>query len=266
MNNRKWLDLFSTDLSIKYNSEQTRIIYHSGVKKFLERFSDYREPKEIPTQEIKEWLLEANTINTRKHRLCSIRAFYAMTVKMPKKVTSIPYPKKAKTIPRIIDKDYLIDCIQKISNLKHKAIIQIAFSTGMRVSEVINLKIVDIDSSRMLINIRGAKGNKDRIVRLTDSTLNLLRDYYRKFKPKTFMFNGQFSLKYSSTSCNNIVKKYLGKKYHFHELRHASLTSMIDCGTDVSIVQKIAGHNSVKTTMGYLHVSKRMINQVHSPI
>lgn len=266
MNNRKWLDLFSIDLKIKYNSEQTRTIYYSGVKKFLEYFSNEREPKEIPNGKIKEWLLEAKTINTRKHRLCSVRAFYSMTVKMPKKVSSIPYPKKVKSLPRIIDKDFLIEKIEAITNKKHRAIIQLAFSTGMRVSEVINLKIVDIDSDRMIIHIRNAKGAKDRIVRLSDSTLNVLRDYFKEFKPTIYLFNGQFSDKYSSTSCNKIVKKYISDKSHFHELRHACLTSMIDCGTDVSIVQKIAGHNSLNTTMGYLHVSKRMIQNVHTPM
>ena len=266
MNNRKWLDLFSRDLKIKYNSEQTRKIYYSGVKKFLEYFHNEREPKEIPNGKIKDWLLQAQTINTRKHRLCSIRSFYSMTVKMPKKIVSIPYPKKIKSIPLIIDKNFLINKIESITNKKHRAIIQLSFSTAMRVSEVINLKIDDVDSKRMIIHIRNAKGAKDRIVKLTESTLNVLRDYFKQERPKVYLFNGQSSQKYSATSCNKIVKKYLGDRYHFHSLRHAGLTSMIDCGTDVSIVQKIAGHNSIKTTMGYLHISKQMIDHVHAPI
>lgn len=175
-------------------------------------------------------------------------------------------PRKEKRIPRIIDKDFLIRKIKAITNKKHRAIIQLAFSTGMRVSEVINLKIKDIDSDRMVIRIHNAKGNKDRIVKLTEQTLEVLRSYFREHQPITYLFNGQFGGKYSSGSCNKIVKKYLGDDYHFHLLRHASLTSMIDCGTDVSIVQKIAGHNSLKTTSGYLHVSKRMINKVYAPI
>lgn len=266
MNNRKWLDLFSRDLKIKYNSEQTRTIYYSGVKKFLEYFQDEREPKEIPNSKIKDWLLEAKTINTRKHRLCSIRTFYSVTVNMPKKVSRIPYPRKVKSIPRIIDKNFLIQKIEAIENKKHRAIIQLAFSTGMRVSEVINLKILDIDSKRMVIHIKNAKGNKDRIVKLSESTLSVLRAYFKEFKPHTYLFNGQSKLRYSTTSCNKIVKKYLGDNYHFHLLRHASLTSMIDCGTDVSIVQKIAGHENLSTTSGYIHVSKKLINSVNTPM
>jgi site-specific recombinase XerD len=266
MNNRKWLDLFSTDLRLKYNSEQTRKIYYSGVKSFLDRFSDYREPKEIPNNAIKEWLLEAKTTNTRKHRLCSVRAFYSMTVGMPKKVTSIPYPKKIKSHPLIIDQSILIQKINDIKNIKHQAIIQLAFSTGMRVSEVINVKIKDIDSVRMVINVRQAKGAKDRIVKLTESTLRLLRKYFKEYRPVEYLFNGQFSRQYSSSSCRNIVKKYIGNEFKFHTLRHAALTSMIENGTDVSVVQKVAGHNQLSTTAGYLHLTKNTIQNVHAPI
>ena len=136
----------------------------------------------------------------------------------------------------------------------------------MRVSEVINLKIEDIDSKRMIINIRKAKGNKDRIVKLTESTLSLLREYYKEFRPKVRLFNGQTKEKYSQTSCNKIVKKYLGDKFYFHKLRHSSLTSMIECGTDVSVVQRIAGHNQLSTTAGYLHITKNTMSSVQAPI
>ena len=189
MNIRKWLDLFSTDLELKYNSEQTIQTYYSGAKKFLEFFSDFSEPKEIPNKEIKSWLLEAKTINTRKHRICSIRAFYSMTVKMPKKVTSIPYPKKVKSQPMVIDQKVLINKITSIENLKHRAIIQLAFSTGMRVSEILNLRIMDVDSDRMVIRVIEAKGKKDRIVRLTESTLEILRSYFLNHRNICSVFN-----------------------------------------------------------------------------
>jgi len=266
MNIRKWLNEFSRDLKLKYNSEQTRKIYFSGAKSFLEHFKHEKEPKEISNSEIKEWFLEAKTINTRKHRVCSVRAFYKMTVKMPKKITSIPYPKKVKTQPLIIDQKVLIEKIKSIQNLKHRAIIQLTFSTGMRISEIVNLRIEDIDSGRMTINIRQAKGNKDRIVKLTDGCLTLLRDYYRKYRPVGNLFNGQTGKSYSTSSCRRIVKKHIGEKYKFHTLRHASLTSMIDNGTDVSVVQKIAGHNQLSTTAGYLHLSTKTINNVHAPM
>jgi integrase len=113
---------------------------------------------------------------------------------MPKKINKIPYPKSEKKLPQVIDKDFIIERIGKIGNLKHKSVITLAFSTGMRVSEVCNLKITDIDSKRMTINIRNAKGKKDRIVPLSNFVLNLLREYYKVYKPKEYLFNGQFQI------------------------------------------------------------------------
>lgn len=266
MNNRKWEDLFSTDLKSKYNSNATISNYYSCIKKFLEYFSKYREPKEIPTQEIKEYLLKFNTINTRKHNLCAINSFYKLTVGMPSKIGKIPYPHSEKRLPKVIDKDFLLDRISKIENKKHKAIICLAFSTGMRVSEIVNLKISDIDSERSLINIIKGKGRKDRIVPLSENVRLILREYYIEYKPNVYLFNGQFKPQYSSKSCNEIVKKYLGKGYHFHTLRHSSFTALLESGTDLRIIQSIAGHSSSKTTEIYTHVSKNLLSKVQLPI
>jgi site-specific recombinase XerD len=142
----------------------------------------------------------------------------------------------------------------------------LGYSCGLRVSEVINLKLEDIDSKRMLINIRNAKGGKDRIVKLSDTLLITLRAYFVAYKPKEYLFNGQFDNQYSTTSCNKIVKKYLGKKYHFHTLRHSSATTMLENGTDLSLIQKILGHNNIKTTMIYTHISQQLIQNVNTPI
>lgn len=175
-------------------------------------------------------------------------------------------PRNEKRLPQIIDKNKLLNNILKINNLKHKAIISLGYSVGLRVSEVINLKIEDIDSKRMIINIKQAKGKKDRIVPLSKNILELLRNYYKEFKPKEYLFNGQKSLQYSSGSCNQIVKKYLGKDYHFHLLRHSCFTHLIENGTDCRIIQKIAGHSNIKTTEGYMQVSTNVLSKVNLPI
>jgi len=171
-------------------------------------------------------------------------------------------PRKESKIPVIIDKEFLIDKISKITNLKHKAIITIGYSVGLRVSEVVNLKISDIDSNRMVITVCQAKGKKDRIVPLTENTLSLLRQYYKQHKPKKYLFNGQKSLKYTSGSCNKIVKKYLGNKYHFHLLRHSCFTNLTDEGVDLRVIQKLAGHKNSKTTEIYTHVSTQILNKL----
>lgn len=263
MDCRKWENQYSTDCISKYNSFSTQENYISCVRRFLKHFSKYRGPKEIPTQEIKEYLLSFNTVNTRKHNICAIKSFYQLSVGMTKKINKIPYPKSEKKLPRVIDKDVIIERINKIENLKHKSIITLGFSTGMRVSEVCNLKITDIDSKKMLIHIKNAKGRKDRIVPLSDFVLKLLREYYKEYKPNEYLFNGQFDLKYSHRSCNEIVKKYLGEEYHFHTLRHSSFTSLLESGTDLSIIQKIAGHSNIKTTLIYTHVSNQLLSKIN---
>ena len=136
----------------------------------------------------------------------------------------------------------------------------------MRVSEVCNLKIADIDSKRMIINIMQAKGKKDRIVPLSETILNILRAYYAEYKPKEYLFNGMSSLQYSHRSCNNIVKHYIGKDYHFHLLRHSSFTSLLESGVDLRLIQKMAGHSSSKTTERYTHVSTATLQKIALPI
>ena len=136
----------------------------------------------------------------------------------------------------------------------------------MRVSEIINLKLTNIDSKRMIIHIENAKGKKDRIVPLSKQILNLLRIYFKNYKPKEYLFNGQNKLKYSTTSCNQIVKKYLGQNYHFHMLRHSCFTSLVENGTDIRIIQKLAGHNSIKTTEIYTHISTKILSSINLPI
>jgi len=132
----------------------------------------------------------------------------------------------------------------------------------LRVSEVINLKIKDIDSKRMVINIIQSKGRKDRIVPLTQNILDLLRIYFKEYRPVEYMFNGQFSNQYSSTSCNQIIKKYLGENYHFHLLRHSCFTNLTDNNVDIRVIQKLAGHSSSKTTEIYCQVSKNTLRNL----
>ena len=125
-----------------------------------------------------------------------------------------------------------------------------------------NLKIKDIDSKRMIININNSKGRKDRIVPLSNNILLLLRKYFKQYRPKEYMFNGQKSLQYSPTSCNNIVKKYLGETYHFHLLRHSCFTNLTEQGVDLRAIQKLAGHTSSKTTEIYTQVSTQVLNNL----
>jgi integrase/recombinase XerD len=133
----------------------------------------------------------------------------------------------------------------------------------MRVSEIINLKIKDFDLERNLILIKNAKGRKDRIVPLSEKVRSVLRIYFSEYKPEEYLFNGQGCPQYSTTSCNQIVKKYLGNDYHFHTLRHSSFTALLENGTDLRVIQSIAGHASSKTSELYTHVSKNILEKTN---
>lgn len=266
MNIEKWYNNFVTDLSLKYNSDKTIRMYSHNVKRFLYHFNSYREPKEIPNNEIKDYLLSFNTLNTRKQNLCALKRFYELTVKMPKKVKRIPYPKKSKSLPRVIEPEYLKKTILSITNLKHRALLALGYSCALRRSEVINLKMECIDRKRMLILIKNAKGNKDRYVKLSNGLLEILEVYARKYRPKVYLFNGQFDIQYSESSYNNVVKKYLGNEYSTHSLRHSGATAMHESGTDLAIIQKMLGHKKIETTMIYTHISQKAIQKVNSPI
>lgn len=256
------LEKFKSELSFKNYSERTIEIYLHYADKFLLSFEDdiYHISQSKAVNFLKN--LNYSSISHQNQYISSVKLLYKYVVKCELSNFTIERPRKEKHLPRVIDKDFLIQKICSISNKKHRAILSIAYSVGLRVSEVINMKISDIDSERMVITIRQAKGRKDRIAPLTDNIIKLLREYYKEFRPKIYLFNGQNSLKYSATSCNQLMKKYLGKQYHFHLLRHSCFTNLTDQGVDLRVIQKLAGHKSSKTTEIYTHVSSNLLNKL----
>lgn len=271
MNIRKYIDDYSRDIQLVYNSEATKENYKSQVWRFLNHFKDEVEPKAIPNEKIKDWLLEAKTINSRKHRLCAINSFYKITVGMPSKIQKIPYPKSEKKLPIVLSQDEVQKMFDVCDNLKHKVILTLLYSCGLRVSELINLKWSNIDRSRMIINILNGKGKKDRQVMLPEVVIPLLEKYWHQYKTKTYILCGQFSDKYSDKSVSEVLKQLakkakINKRVWTHQMRHNCFTHMVENGTDINLIQKLAGHNSVKTTMMYVQISDSLISKINSPI
>ena len=267
---RKWIDRYSIDCRLKYSSLATQKNYISCVTTFLYYFKNEREPKEIPTQLIKEWLLKFG-INTRNHKLCAIKSFYEITVNMPVKIDKIPYAKKSKSLPIVLSVDEIQKMFSVCDNLKHKVILGLLYSCGLRVSELINLKWQHIDRSRMVINIIAAKGDKDRQVGLPENIIPLLEKYYLEYKCKPYVLEGQFKEQYSSRSVLQVVKQLaekagLNKKVWTHLIRHCYGTHQVESGVDINLIQKILGHSNVKTTNIYLHTSHNLISKIQSPI
>lgn len=156
-------------------------------------------------------------------------------------------------------------------NLKHKVILAILYSTGLRVSELINLKWKHIDRERMVINILQAKGKKDRQVMLSQQLIPLLERYYREYKSSVYVLEGQFKEQYSSRSVGEVMKQLaekagISKRVYTHLLRHCSFTHLLEQGTDIALIQKLAGHSDIKTTNIYLHVSHNLISKIKSPL
>lgn len=264
----KILDIFKNKLSFKNYSNKTIDVYVSYLLKFLNENKIY-DPYQLTTKELNDYLMNYNysSISQQNQIISSLKLFYKLVLnKSPKHLCKIERPRAEKKIPQVIDNEFLLKKISEIKNLKHKSIIALAYSTGIRVSEIINLKIEDIDSKRMIIHIKQAKGRKDRIVPLSNKILDLLRNYFKLYRPKQYLFNGQNKLQYSVNSCNKIVKKYLGDDYHFHLLRHSSATTLLENGTDLVIIQKLLGHTNVKTTEIYTHVSTNTLRNINLPI
>lgn len=267
----KWQNKYSIDIQMVYNSEATRKNYKSQVWSFLNRFKNESEPKAIDNEKIKLWLLEAQTINTRKHRLCALNSFYKITVGMPNKIAKIPYPKSEKKLPIVLSQEEVQRMFTVCENLKHKVILALLYSCGLRVSELINLKWSHLDRSRLIINIIAGKGNKDRQVMLDSSLIPLLEKYFFEYQTKTYILSGQFSEQYSSTSVGQVMKQLaakagINKRVYTHLMRHNCFTHMVENGIDINLIQRLAGHNSVKTTNMYLHTSHTTISKIQSPL
>ena len=240
-------------------------MYH--IKDFLESLGN-KQIIHCNSKDFQSYLdnCKFTSISQQNQAINSIRFLYKFGLGKKYDKVSFKRPKSEKKLPRVIDGEFIKEKLSKIENIKHKGILSLTYSVGLRVSEIVNLKIEDIDSKRMLIHIKNAKGRKDRLVPLSQNVLNLLREYYKQFKPNEYLFNGQNSNKYSIQSCQRLYKIYIDKNSSIHTLRHSSFTNLLESGTDIRIIQKIAGHNSSKTTEIYTHVSNGLLSKVKLPI
>ena len=179
-------------------------------------------------------------------------------------------PRKEKKLPIVLSGKEIKSIFNTITNLKHKTLLSLLYSAGLRIGEAINLEITDIDSQRMLIHIKQAKGKKDRYTLLSSSFVYILRDYYTAYKPKKYLFEGQKGGKYSNTSAQKVFKTALfkagiKKKATLHSLRHSFATHLLEKGTDIRYIQELLGHSSPKTTMIYTHVTETSLKKIKNP-
>lgn len=267
MKNQKIIKICEEKFIYLNYSPRTRDNYLSHIRPFLQSLGD-KQITHCNANDFQSYLDGYNftSVSQQNQVINAIRFLYKQVLNKKYDKVSFKRPRTEKKLPRVIDGEFIKEQLSKIKNIKHKAILTLTYSVGLRVSEIVNLKIEDIDSKRMLIHIKNAKGRKDRIVPLSQTVLELLRDYFKLYKPTEYLFNGQRNNQYSIGSCQKIYKKYIDKGSSIHALRHSSFTNLLESGTDLRIIQKIAGHSSSKTTEIYTHVSNQTLNKVNLPI
>jgi site-specific recombinase XerD len=248
-------------------SPRTRDNYLSHIRNFLNTLGA-KQITHCNSKDFQTYLdnYKFTSISQQNQVINAIRFLYRFGLNKKYDKVSFKRPKSERKLPKVIDGEFIKSKLSKIENIKHKAILTLAFSVGLRVSEIVNLKIEDIDSKRMIIHIKNAKGRKDRVVPLSQKVLELLREYFKEYRPKEYLFNGQNSNQYSIGSCQSIYKKYIDSTGHIHTLRHSCFTNLLENGTDLRIIQKIAGHSSSKTTEIYTHVSNQILSKIRTPI
>ncbi len=262
-------------LKLRQYSPNTIKTYISMFKMFMEYYSD-KQLDEITEPEIRDYLIflvEEKKIS-QSHQNQSINAikfYYEKVLGKPVKKYYIQRPKREKKLPVVCSVEEVAAILKGTSNLKHKCILYLIYSAGLRLSEVVHLRPTDIDSDRMTIHIRYAKGKKDRISILSEKALILLREYYKEYHPKTWLFEGQFGSQYSSSSVQKIFKAALGttkihKKVTVHTLRHSFATHLLESGVDLRYIQNFLGHESTRTTQIYTHITKKGIEKIKSPL
>jgi integrase/recombinase XerD len=268
------LERFKKWMAQKRLSKNTIDTYAGVTLQFL-RYLNLKNRSEITSKLIETFNYEfvvapGKSVNYQNQCINGIKKYLAYKNKDVEQL-HIERPKKNRYLPEVLSLEEIKAVLDNTHNLKHKTLLSLVYSAGLRIGEAINIKISDIDSKRMLIHIKMAKGNKDRYTLLSPMFLNLLREYYKVYKPTTYLFEGQEGGPYTSSSAQQVLKKavYLagirGRRITLHTLRHSFATHLLESGTDIRYIQSLLGHNSPKTTMIYTHVSEHRIQKIKNP-
>jgi site-specific recombinase XerD len=221
---------------------------------------------------LRHLVMERNVSTSYQNQVINaIKFYYERVLGGQRKTYFIDRPKKEKTLPVVLSEEEILLILRSVSNLKHKAILMVIYSAGLRISECINLKIKDIDSNRMQIRVEQSKGKKDRYTLLSTKTLHVLRGYFKEYRPKEFLFEGQDGGCYSTRSIQNIFrdaveKTKIKKKVSVHSLRHSFATHLLENGTNLRYIQSLLGHANSKTTEIYTHVTTKGFENLKSPL
>lgn len=266
---------FKKLIVVKRYSSKTVSTYVGALRVFCEYFKN-QNLNDLTHEDIFRYIEhrikdDRISFSYQKQLVGAIKLFYKTTFNRNIKIDYIYSDQSEVKLPKVLSSEDISKIINLTDNLKHKAILSTIYGCGLRVSELVNLKITDIDSNRMAVRIENSKGNKDREVMLPAKLLKILREYYLKYKPLEYVFNGQNGGKYTVRSAQEILKKSLKKskinKYaSLHTLRHSYATHLIERGIDIRFVQELLGHKNIKTTQMYTHLTDRTKFKITSPL
>jgi integrase/recombinase XerD len=272
----KLRDQMVADLQLRNYASKTQQEYVRCASNFVAHFR--RSPEELGSQDIREFLLHLIRVqevspSVQKMYVAALKFLYTVTLNRPEEVERIPFPKIPYTLPDVLSHQEVLLLFEAIRSIKYRAIIATAYAAGMRISEVCRLLQADIDSQRMLIHIRSAKGKKDRYVMLSERLVILLRQYWRESRPEgVYLFPGKspdqpITAASVYRAFNAAVQDAgLTKDLTFHSLRHSFATHLLEEGTGLRVIQALLGHASIRTTCRYTRVSADLIGRTKSPL
>jgi integrase/recombinase XerD len=256
-------------------SESTYKTYKNALEDYL-NFHANKDIEKLNEEDIQSFLrhlvMERKVSTSYQNQaINAIKFYYERVLGGQRKTYFIDRPKKEKALPVVLSEEEVISIFKNCNNLKHKAILMLIYSAGLRISEAINVKIKDIDSNRMQIRIEQSKGKKDRYTLLSHKTLSILREYYKEYKPKEYLFEGQFSNQYSARSIQAFFRQIcskagITKEVTVHSLRHSFATHLLENGTNLRYIQSLLGHSSSKITEVYTHITTKGFENLKSPI
>ena len=263
------------DLELKNYSPKTIACYLNCMVDFVRHYG--RSPDEMGEKEIRGYLhyliknkkLSQSSIN---QAYSAMKFFYERTMGREWNAIKIPRVKSQKRLPVVLAREEVQSILRSTGNLKHRVILTTIYSGGLRAGEATHLKVCDIDSSRMMIHVRGGKGNKDRYTLLAERTLDILRKYWKAYRPSSWLFPGRDPNKPISVSSIQRVFKVslcragIKKNASLHSLRHSFATHLLESGTDLYYIQRFLGHRSAKTTCIYLHITGKHLGKIKSPL
>ena len=269
------IEKFKQWMRSKRYSESTVTSYSDALKSFLVFYRE-KAVANITNDDVimynNEYILKNKLSASYQNQIVNAIKLFFQTIRDTKMlVDKIHRPKRAKVLPNVLSKEEVKAILEAHSNVKHKMMLSLIYSCGLRRGELLALKPVHIDSKRNIVLLKNAKGKKDRIAPLSPKILEMLREYYKDYKPAVWLFEGQIKgEQYSEKSLQSVLKQALQKTVikkpvALHWLRHSYATHLLESGTDLRYIQELLGHSSSKTTEIYTHVSTKSIQQIKSP-